>query len=154
MFEARDILLSLRDFSWPVIAFAVFAPIATYLVPSRRSLRERADRLLLVGAICLTMMVIAFLLTEGEQIIDVMRLQPAWGCYVVFLTVIGLGIAGKFALDRSRTNLKVVTLASSVAPIEGSSRNIQLERYILPISAWVGGLVIALVWLSRIAAGR
>src|SRR5579859_3775373 len=112
MFEARDILLSLRDFSWPVVAFAIFAPIATYLVPRRRPRRERADGLLLVGAVCLTMMVIAFVLTEGEQIIDVMRLQPAWGCYIVFLTVVGFGIAGKFALDRSRTNRKVVTLES------------------------------------------
>jgi hypothetical protein len=147
--EARDILLTLRGFILPIVAYAIFAPIATFLVPSRRAPEQRMARLLLVGAICLTMTTVAFLLTEDEQIIFVMKFRPAWGFYAGLLAVCGVGTIGKFALDQSRQNRTVVNLTNPAA-VESSANKIRVERYKIALSV---GSVIAIIWLSRIAAG-
>ena len=152
MWEARDILLTLRGFILPIVAYAIFAPIVTFLVPSRRSPEQRMARLLLVGAICLTMTTVAFLLSENEQIIFVMKLRPAWGCYVGLLAVCGLGAIGKFALNQSR-QIRIVVNLTDPAAVESSPNKIRVERYKIALSVWIAGSVIAIIWLSRIAAG-
>ena len=109
-------------------------------------------RLLSVGAICLTMTTVAFLLTEDEQIIFVMKFRPTWGFYVGLLAVCGVGMIGKFALDQSRQNRTVVNLTNPAA-VESSANKIRVERYKIALSVWIAGSVIAIIWLSRIAAG-
>lgn len=66
MNAAHDLLQSLRDFGWPILAFAIFAPIPTYVFPTGRSREEKTAKLLFVGTIIAAIEVL-FFSGDGEQ---------------------------------------------------------------------------------------
>jgi hypothetical protein len=148
MREASDILRSLRDLGWPLLAYLIAAPIATFVVPSRRSPEERAQRLLLVGKMIATVVGLFFVSIEGGNIIYVMRVRPQWGVYVLFLLALGLGIVVRWAVDRVRENRSPLSVTGSNAE---SPRRTQGRSYVAAVGVWLAASVVAVVWLSRIA---
>ena len=102
MNAAHDLLQSLRAFGWPIFAYAIFAPLPTYILPSSRSRQERTKRLLFVGVTLALIEVIFFVGTESNDITQVARLHPAWGAYVLLLALAAIGVAVKWAVARLR----------------------------------------------------
>lgn len=148
MREAHDILRSLRDLGWPLVAYAISAPIATFVVPSRRSLEERVQRLLLAGKIIAIMLALFFIGIEGGDIIHVMRLRPAWGVYIALLSIFGFGTVVRRSVDRVREDRRPLSVTGSNA--EGP-RRMRGRSYVATAGIWLAASVVAVVWLSRIA---
>jgi hypothetical protein len=150
MNAARDLLQSLRDFGWPIFAYAVFAPLPTYLLPSSRSRQERTARLLFVGAILASIEALFFVGTESNNIVQVARLNPVWGAYVLLLALVPLGAGAAWTIVRvreDRTAIRIVQITDAKSPPRAG----RTEAYIAAAGVWLACSVVAVVWLSKIA---
>lgn len=151
MDAANSLLQSLRDFGWPVLAYAIFAPISTFVLPSSRSREERVQRLLLVGAIITAIEAFFFLGTESGDALDVARLHPAWGMYVLLLVLVVAGIMARWWLQRSRQDSVAISISdepTASVTAKSSGRGF----YLTLIGLLAIGAAGAVLWLSRIAA--
>ncbi len=148
MREANDVLRTLRDLSLPLLAYAVFAPIATFVVPSRRSREERFQRLVLVGKVMSMIVAIFFVGIEGSDIVNIMRARPIWGIYVMCLLIAGLGIVLKLVVERARMNRNLLTITGSNAE---RARDDRSWSSTVAVGAWLAACAVAVFWLSRIA---
>ncbi len=149
---ALDLLQSLRDFGWPVFAYAIFAPVATFLIPSSRSREDKIARLLFVGAIIAMIEVLFFVGTESGDFIQVARLHPTWGFYVICLALIAIVVVAKWAILRRQENRKAISLTSREDDVDSSLNKARGGSYIAVIGVWFVGSVVAVIWLSRIAS--
>jgi hypothetical protein len=154
MNAANDLLQSLKDFGWPIVAYVLLAPVATYLLPSTRSRRERGQRLLLVGAIILGIELIFFLLTSGGDILHVIRERPAWGFLVVCLFCGAVLFGIRWARMRARLNQEFISVTAGNASIEAYAGRGHLGAKAAAIGLWTAGCLAALLWLSKIASGH
>jgi hypothetical protein len=154
MSAALDLLQSLRDFGWPVFAYAILAPAATYLIPSNRSREDNVARLLLVGTIIAMIEMFFFVGTESGDFIQVARLHPAWGFYVVCLVLIAIVAVAKWAIVRGRDNRKAISPTIHKGDVDNSLDKTHVGSYIAVIGAWLAGSVGAVIWLSRIASDK
>jgi len=150
MNAAHDVLNSLRNFGWPVLAYLIIAPARAYLLPSRYSREENARRLVLVGIILVLMMFTFFLLTEGGQILAVMKARPLWGCYVALISIAAVCFAGVWAVSRTRENRKVISLVEVNTDSLNDFDGVSKEPYGLAVVLLLA-CVVGVVWLARIA---
>jgi len=152
MNPAGELLVSLRDFGWPIFAYAIVAPLPTYLLPSSRSTHERTGRLLFVAVILASIEALFFVGTESNNIVQVARLHPAWGACAFLLALVPLGAGAGWAAARVREN----RMAVSISQITGaeSSPNAHTRAYIAGAVTWLACSVVAVVWLSRISNGQ
>lgn len=150
MNAARDILQSLRGYAWPLVAYMIGAPLPTYLFPSRYSRQERTMRLFWVGVMISSIGALFFVLAESGNIVQVARLHPAWGAYVLLLALVPLGAGARWVVARSRENRTAISI-SQITEAESSSGKKHTAAYIAGAGAWVACSVMALVWLSKIA---
>ncbi len=150
MNAAHELLDSMRDFGWPIFAYAIFAPIPTYVLPSDRSREEKTERLLFVGAILAAMEVIFFLGTESNNVWQVASLNPAWGVFVSFLLLVAVGTGAiqlVLTARRNRAPISIGEQATSNAPIGRYHRVFS----IMGPGAWIVCMILAVLWLIRIA---
>jgi len=152
MKAAQDILQSLRDFGWPILAYAIVAPIVTFIIPSSRSREERTARLLLVGVIIAVIEVLFFVGTEGGDILQVAKSRPAWGGYVLLLTLVLIGMGIKLGLRRAREGRETVSLLGTYGE-EVSSVNLNARRFLTFAGGWLAAALLAVIWLWKIADG-
>jgi hypothetical protein len=150
MNAAHELLQSIRDFGWPIFAYAIFAPIPTYIFPSGRSREEKTTRLFFVGVIIAAVEAFFFLGTESNDALRVARLNPAWGSYVLFLIFLAVGAGGRWAVVRARENRIAISISRDAAlqPPPASSHR---KLYVVGIVAWVTASVFAVFWLASIA---
>ncbi len=151
MNAARNLLQSLRDFGWPIFAYAIFAPLSTYLLPSSRSRQERTARLLFVGVILASTEALFFVGAESNNTVQVARLHPAWGTYVLLLTLFPLGAVGGWAVVRLREGRTTINIGRA-AEAEHAPWAIGTWLYIAAVGIWLTCCIVAVVWLSRIVA--
>jgi hypothetical protein len=150
MDAANSLLQSLRDFGWPILAYAIFAPISTFVLPSSRSRKDRVQRLLLVGAIIAAIEAFFFIGTESGDALDVVRLHPAWGVYVFVLVLVLAGLMAWWWLVRSRQNRVAISINEDmIASV--ATREMGRGFYLTLIGLLAIGAVGAVFWLSRIA---
>lgn len=150
MNAAHDLLQSMRDFGWPIFAYAIFAPIPTYVFPSGRSHEEKTGRLLFVGMIIAAIEGLFFLGTESNNALQVARLNPSWGVYVLILLLLAVGAVDTWAVLRARENQRAISISENAAFKTAKGRS-----YIVLCSVgsavWVAGSIFAVFWLARIA---
>ena len=151
MDAANSLLQSLRDFGWPVLAYAIFAPIATFVLPSSRSREEQVQRLFLVGTIIAVIEALFFLGTESGDALDVARVHPGWGAYVLFLVVVITGMAAWWWLLRTRENRTEISI-SEYPQTAVPAQKLGKGFYLALVGLWIIGAAGAVVWLFRIAA--
>lgn len=149
MNAANDLLQSLRDFGWPVLAYVIFAPISTFALPSGRSREERLQRLVFVGIIIAVIEVLFFLGTEGGDAFQIAGVHPAWGLYVLALLLVAIVAGCRWAVIRARENRIAISISDDTT--QSPPVNSRFRFYILGCAVWVAGLVLAIVWLSKIA---
>lgn len=150
MNAAHDLLQSILDFGWPLFAYAIFAPIPTYIFPSGRPREEKTTRLLFVGAILATIEAFFFIGTESSDALQVALLYPAWGAYVLILLIVAAGVGGKWAIARTRENQMTISISRDTAPLTSvvSSRN---KLYVVGGAVWLAASTFAVLWLAKIA---
>lgn len=153
MNAAHDLLQSLRAFGWPIFAYAIFAPLPTYILPSSRSRQERTKRLLFVGVTLALIEVIFFVGTESNDITQVARLHPAWGAYVLLLALAAIGVAVKWAVARLREDHTITTIRQ-IDGSEGSSGVKHTGIFIAGAGVWLACSALAVIWLSKISNSR
>jgi len=150
MNAARDLLQSLRDFGWPIFAYAIFAPLPTYILPSSRSRQERTTRLVFVGVILASIEVLFFVVTESNDIVQVARLHPAWGAYVLLLALVPLCAGAMCAVVRLREDRMAISM-SQITGAESSSSKIPTGAYMAAAGVWLACSVLAVAWLFQIS---
>ncbi len=150
MNAARDLLQSIRDFGWPLFAYAIFAPIPTYILPSGRSREEKTTRLLFIGMIIAAIEVCFFLGTEGNDAWQVARLNPAWGIYVLLLLFVAVGAGGRWVVVRARENRTALSISGEAA-LQISVTMSQNKSYIVGCIVWTLAAILAVLWLANIA---
>ena len=150
MNAAHDLLQSMRDFGWPILAYAIFAPIPTYVFPSGRSREEKTTRLFFVGMIIAGIEALFFLGTESNDALQVARLNPPWGIYVLFLLLVAIGAGGTWAVVRARENRMAIGISENTAFQIPTARS-RIKLYIFGCAIWVAGSIFAVLWLARIA---
>jgi len=150
MNAAHDLLQSLRDFGWPILAFAIFAPIPTYVFPTGRSREEKTAKLLFVGTIIAAIEVLFFLGTESNNAVQVARLNPWWGVYVLILLLPAVGAGGSWAVLRARENQEATSISESAA-LKTAKGKSHIVPWLIGCAVWVMGSLFALFWLARIA---
>jgi hypothetical protein len=150
MNAAHELLQSIRDFGWPIFAYAIFAPIPTYVFPSGRSREEKTTRLLFVGVIIAAIEVFFFLGTEGADALQVARLNPAWGIYVFLLIFVAIGVGARWVAMRNRENRMAISISESAASQPSEDRS-HYKLYIAGWIVWAAASIFAVLWLARIA---
>jgi hypothetical protein len=151
MNAARDLLQSMHDFGWPILAYAILAPLLTYILPSRRSRQERTGRLVFVGGILALIVVILFVGTASNEVVQVARVHRAWGAYVLLLALVPLCAGATWAVLRMRQGRIAISVTRTTAA-ESSSREIRIGAYLLAVAGvWLAGSVLAVVWLFQIS---
>ena len=150
MKAALDLLQSLRDFGWPIHGYIVVAPLAVFAVPFGGSRDDKVAKLLLVGTIITFTEVFFSIGTEGGDFIEVARLHPVWGSYVAIMMLVALGTSVKRAILHVRENRTAISLTSLESDANGSVRNTPRRSSPVLVGGWLAGLVVAVIWLSRI----
>jgi hypothetical protein len=150
MNAAHDLLRSIRDFGWPIFVYAIFAPIPTYVFPSGRSREEKTARLLFVGTIIAAIEGLFFLGTESNDVLQVARLNPLWGVYVLILLLLAVGTGGTWAALRARENQKAISIGENAALKTATGRS-YVVLCVTGCAVWVAGSIFAVFWLARIA---
>lgn len=150
MKAAYDLLQSLRDFGWPILAYIIVASVAVFVVPSGSSREDRIAKLLLVGAV-ITIIELFFLIgTAGADFVEVARLHPVWGSYAALLMLAVLVAVGKWAIRRARENQASISLTSDENEV-GVPKEKSIRIYIALMGGGLAGLTVAVIWLSKIA---
>jgi hypothetical protein len=147
MNAAHDLLQSMRDFGWPIFAYAIFAPIPTYVFPSARSREEKTARLLFVGAIIAAIEGLFFLGTESNDVLQVARFNPVWGIYVLLLILVAVGAGGTWVVLRARENRMAISITEDAAPKTAAG----MSYVIFCIAVWLACSIFAVFWLAKIA---
>jgi hypothetical protein len=150
MNAARDLLQTVGDFAWPILAYAIAAPLATYVLPSRRSRQERTARLIFVGLIIASIEVLFFFATASNEIFEVARVHPAWGAYVLLLALVPLCAGATWLLVRVREDRMAISVTRSNGS-KSSSHGIPMKAYLAVAGLWLVCSVLAVVWLSQIS---
>jgi hypothetical protein len=150
MKPAQDILQSLRDFGWPIVAYAVMAPIATYVISSNRLREERMARLVLIGMVIAVIEVFFFVGTESGEFVEVAQIYPAWGAYVILLALIAITLLVKWAIRRSKESRTAISMTSPI-DIDPMQRKRLAQSHIAVIVGWLAASAAAVIWLSKIA---
>ena len=150
MNAAARLLESVRDFGWPVLAYAVFAPVATFVLPTGRTREEQVDRLFLVGIIIAVIEVLFFLGTESSDAFQVAYLNPAWGTLVLLLFLAGVAALLWWWLLRARKNRVVISIKTNPQIAHGT-RELGKGYYVVLVGLWVIGAIAATVWLFKIS---
>jgi hypothetical protein len=153
MKAAQDILQSLADFGLPILVYAIVAPLATFIMPSRRSREEKIARLLLVGVVIIIIEAFFFIGTESDNIVRVAKSYPAWGTYVAVLTLMLMGIGVRLGLRRIREGRVTLSLSSTSA-VEVSPPKVNGRRSFTLLWGWLAGSLVAVIWLLGIAYSR
>jgi RHS repeat-associated protein len=140
------------DFGWPIVAYALVAPIATCIMPGIRHREDRVAKLLLVGWVIAIIEILFFLGTEGGEIIEVARLHPLWVCYVAMIALLILGTATKWFVNYRQDNSELINLhGDSGTPFGRLSSRHSGSRM-----TWIGmlitGSLLAVIWLYGIAS--
>ncbi len=154
MNAAADLLQSLRDFGWPFFAYAIFAPVATFLIPSSRSREDKIPRLLLVGAIIGMIEALFFVGRESGDFIQVACLHPGWGLYVICLALIAIVVVTKWAILQRREIRKTISFTGHEGDVDSSPSKTNVGSYTAAIGVWLVGAVVAVIWLSKIASAQ
>jgi hypothetical protein len=149
MNAAHEILQALRDFGWPILAYAILAPLQTFFI-LRGSRQERTARLIVGGVILASIEALFFVGTESDNIVQVARLHPAWGAYVLFLALVALGAGAGWAVVRVREDRTPISI-SQITDAESSPSTMRTGAYIAGTGVWLACCVVAVVWLSKIS---
>ena len=153
MSAAQSLLQAIREFGWPIFAYAIFAPISTYVLPSLRSREENSARLLFVGVIIAAIETSFFLVTESYDALQVARLNPVWGIYVLLLLLVGVSAGGRWAVVRAREDRIALSISGNSA-LEPPAAKSNRQHYIVGCAVWAAASVLAVLWLARIANTR
>jgi len=106
--------------------------------------------ILFVGAILASIEVLFFVGTESNDIVQVARVHPAWGAYVLLLALVPLGVGARWAVVRLREDRTAVSI-SPTTDAEGSPSTMHTGTYIAGAGVWLACSVVAIGWLSQIS---
>ncbi len=143
----------MRNFGWPLFAYAIFAPLSTYIMPSGRSREEKTTRLLFVGGVIAIIEAVFFLGTESADAFAVARLNPAWGIYALLLLLIAVGGGSRWAVARARENRTVIRISGNTN-IETPGTRLRTNLYAGGFAIWTIALIFGILWLARIAKAQ
>jgi hypothetical protein len=107
--------------------------------------------LLLVGAIIAVIEAFFFIGTESGDALEVARVHPAWGGYVLLLVLAVVGLMVRWWLLRIRQNGVVINIDNDQTT-STTPQKVGRGFYSALIGLLVIGSVGAVLWLSRIAA--
>ena len=150
MNAASELIQSLKDFGWPILAYAIFASISTFVLPSVRSREERVQRLLFVGIIIAFIEGFFFVGTESNDALHVASLHKAWGIYMLLLILLGFGAAMRWVALWKKEDRKTISISLGPGTDESSKQPPRISLLAL-FGLWLMGIAVAVIWLLRIA---